>query len=116
MDAARQWLMTFSHSDIPKTMFDVSYSRSSGPGGQKVNKTSSKATVALQPHAWLNPQFCYWIPKPVLDQISNAKLRYQTKEGGILVQSDYSRSREENTAECFKKLLQEIKAFTLRAR
>lgn len=35
---ARQWLKTFNHSAIPQSVGDVSYSRSSGPGGQNVNK------------------------------------------------------------------------------
>jgi protein subunit release factor B len=37
-DSARQWLRNFNESVIPKTVGDVSYSRSSGPGGQNVNK------------------------------------------------------------------------------
>lgn len=36
--SARQWLKTFDKSVIPQTVGDVSYSRSSGPGGQNVNK------------------------------------------------------------------------------
>jgi protein subunit release factor B len=36
--SARQWLKTFDKSVIPETVGDVSYSRSSGPGGQNVNK------------------------------------------------------------------------------
>lgn len=37
-DGARQWLQRFDESVIPRTVGDVSYSRSSGPGGQNVNK------------------------------------------------------------------------------
>lgn len=109
VDSAKSWLETFQHLKIPRDLFSISYSRSSGPGGQKVNKTSSKATVSLEPHQWMNPQFCYWIPKPILDQISLKKLRYETKNGGLLIQSDLSRNRDNNTDECFRKLLQEIK-------
>lgn len=107
--AARLWLDSFPHTSIPRSNFDISYSRSSGPGGQKVNKTSSKATVAAEPHVWLNPHYCSWIPGPIRDQIAQKKLRYETKHGGILIQSDTSRSREVNTDECFRKLLHEIK-------
>lgn len=38
---ARQWYKQFSHDAsqvIPRTLGEVSYSRSSGPGGQNVNK------------------------------------------------------------------------------
>jgi protein subunit release factor B len=38
IDSARRWLKTFDKSAIPQTVGDVSYSRSSGPGGQNVNK------------------------------------------------------------------------------
>lgn len=112
IDAAKAWLEKFSPSQIPANIFSIAYSRSSGAGGQKVNKTSSKATVSLEPHQWMNPQFCYWIPKPILSQIAESKIRYETKTGGILIQSDLTRNRDTNTDECFKKLLNEIKAKT----
>ncbi|KAG7195149.1 uncharacterized protein KQ657_003670 [Scheffersomyces spartinae] len=109
INKAREWLDTFNYEKIPRNYFDISFSRSSGPGGQKVNKTSSKATVALSSDRWLNPQFCYWIPAPVRTQLQHNPVRYQTKVGGLLVQSDSSRNREDNTDECFRKLLREIK-------
>lgn len=109
IEGARKWLLSFDHAKVPRSIFEISFSRSSGPGGQKVNKTSSKATVSLEPHQWLQPQFCYWIPKPILSQIATKKLRYQTKAGGLLIQSDSSRNRETNTDECFRKLVQAIK-------
>ncbi|CAC9889092.1 unnamed protein product [Aureobasidium pullulans] len=34
LDAARRWLATFDAETIPKSICDVSFSRSSGPGGQ----------------------------------------------------------------------------------
>lgn len=105
---ARKWLADFRAEDIPRQEFEVSFSRSSGPGGQKVNKTSSKATVTLEPHKWLNPHYCSWIPHPVLAQLSQTTIRYQTKFGGLTIQSDSTRNRENNTDECFKKLLEEI--------
>lgn len=37
--AARQWLATFSRASIPNSTGEVSYARSSGPGGQNVNKS-----------------------------------------------------------------------------
>lgn len=109
IEAAKKWLENTNLAAIPRHLFTISYSRSSGPGGQKVNKTSSKATISLEPHQWLNPQFCFWMPPPVLYQVKQANLRHQTKSGGILIQSDGSRSRENNTDECFRKLLQDIK-------
>ena len=109
VSAAREWLNTFSSEHVPPYIFDISYSRASGPGGQKVNKTSSKATVSLSAEEWLNPQVCFWIPGPVRAQLQEKGIRYQTKSGGILIQSDSSRSRDTNTRECFSKLAHEIK-------
>jgi len=34
----RQWLATFEQSKVPRDSCEVSFSRASGPGGQKVNK------------------------------------------------------------------------------
>ncbi|PVH17023.1 uncharacterized protein CXQ87_004582 [Candidozyma duobushaemuli] len=106
IEEAKRWL---DNPQINRAVFEITYSRSSGPGGQKVNKTSSKATVALEPWKWLNPQFCFWIPKPILAQIEEKRIRYHTKSGGLLIQSDRSRNREDNTADCFKKLGDEIR-------
>jgi hypothetical protein len=36
--AARQWLAKFNTNSIPRNLCEVSFSRSSGPGGQNVNK------------------------------------------------------------------------------
>lgn len=109
IENARKWVQSSTSASIPRHLFNVSYSRSSGPGGQKVNKTSSKATISLDPGQWLDPTYCFWIPEPVLDQIKTNVIRYQTKNGGLLIQSDGSRSREVNTDECFRKLLDNIK-------
>lgn len=106
---AQEWLDQFHYDKVPRNYFEISFSRSSGPGGQKVNKTSSKATVALSPDRWLNPQFCYWIPSPVRTELQKNPIRYQTKAGGVLIQSDLTRNREDNTDECFRKLLLEIR-------
>lgn len=40
LDAARRWLANFDTETIPRSICDVSFSRSSGPGGQNVNKYS----------------------------------------------------------------------------
>ncbi|BGP40023.1 hypothetical protein JCM10450v2_004003 [Rhodotorula kratochvilovae] len=50
MRQARDWLAAFervSADDWPKHLTEASFSRSSGPGGQHVNRTFSKATVRL---------------------------------------------------------------------
>lgn len=107
---SKEWLQTFNSSQIPRHLFNISYSRSSGPGGQKVNKTSSKATVALKEGQWLQNSTCYWIPTPIRQQLCERPIRYETKSKGLLIQCDTSRSRDQNTEECFARLLEEIKS------
>lgn len=38
LDAARKWFTKFNGSTIPSTISETSFSKSSGPGGQKTNK------------------------------------------------------------------------------
>lgn len=38
LKAARNWLKAYTVETIPKSIGEVSFSRSSGPGGQNVNK------------------------------------------------------------------------------
>lgn len=40
---ARRWLKNFDQLVIPRRHFDISFSRSSGPGGQHVNKYAESA-------------------------------------------------------------------------
>lgn len=109
IEIAQKWLKSFTVSQIPPNVFELSYSRSSGPGGQKVNKTSSKATLSMEAEQWLNPKYCYWIPLAIRHQIGTNKIRYETKNGGVVIQSDANRNRDVNAAECYRKLLTEIR-------
>lgn len=110
--SAKNWVEHYLGSNVPQHHFNISYSRASGPGGQKVNKTSSKASITLNSQQWLDPVTCSWIPEPIRIQLRHNKIRYETKSGGILVQSDSSRNRDINTINCFEKLVKEIKAKT----
>jgi len=38
LDEARKWFANFDQNTIPKSISKTEYARSSGPGGQKVNK------------------------------------------------------------------------------
>ncbi|ODQ80517.1 hypothetical protein BABINDRAFT_160792 [Babjeviella inositovora NRRL Y-12698] len=107
MDKSQKWLDELSGQTIPRSIFKISYSCSSGKGGQKVNKTSSKATVSMAREDW---DSAYWIPKPVMQQLQTKGFRYQTETGNVVIQSDSTRSRYQNTDLCFEKLADEIRA------
>lgn len=44
LSVVRKWLSSFTCESIPKRICEVSFSRSSGPGGQNVNKCAHKNT------------------------------------------------------------------------
>lgn len=43
---ARKWLASFTANTIPRKLGEVSFSRSSGPGGQNVNKYTYHLVIA----------------------------------------------------------------------
>ncbi|CAK4034518.1 related to peptidyl-tRNA hydrolase domain [Lecanosticta acicola] len=96
--AARQWLKRLDPDTIPRDMCEVSFSRSSGPGGQNVNKVSSKATLRISTSALLDR-----IPKLLHEPI--LKSRYcAARSNDIVIQSDDARKQNENVNACFRKL------------
>jgi ribosome-associated protein len=83
---------------IPLREFQFTFSRSSGPGGQNVNKVSSKATLRWSV-----------IHSPSLRDDQRARLlarlgRRLTTEGELLVSSQRFRDAGRNVADCLEKL------------
>lgn len=84
--------------EIPRDKVDVSFSRSGGPGGQNVNKTSTKAEVrfVLATADWLRPEARELLAVKLAGRL--------TKEGELISASEKHRSQKENLEECFAKL------------
>jgi ribosome-associated protein len=83
---------------IPDEEFDWSYARSSGPGGQNVNKVASKALLRWDVSA-----------SPSLPTDVKARLRIQqanriTIEGVLILTSQQHRDQERNRQDCLDKL------------
>ncbi|KAL1303140.1 hypothetical protein AAFC00_006572 [Neodothiora populina] len=98
LDEARKWLSRFDAETIPRSLCDVSFSRSSGPGGQNVNKVNSKATLRI-PLASLLAQL------PSILRPAIMKSRYcATKSDSLVIQADDSRKQTDNVHSCFVKL------------
>ncbi|KAM3591320.1 uncharacterized protein V6R79_000203 [Siganus canaliculatus] len=76
----------------------VSYSRSSGPGGQHVNKVSTKAEVRFHLHT------ADWIPEDVRQKIFEKNKNRINKAGELLVTSELSRSQQRNLSDCIQKI------------
>ena len=82
---------------IPTRELEFQFSRSSGPGGQKVNKTSTKAT--LRWNLELSPSISSMTRNRLLEKLSSRL----TTEGEIVIHSDKYRDRGRNTADCIVK-------------
>ncbi|KAF2263521.1 hypothetical protein CC78DRAFT_581412 [Lojkania enalia] len=100
---ARLWLELGINEDMfPKTIGTVTYSRSSGPGGQNVNKVNSKATLKV-----LVENLVPYLPPPIYSAVQS--LRYITpRSDTIVIQSDESRDRKANANACWAKLRQAV--------
>ncbi len=73
------------------------FARSGGPGGQNVNKRSTKAELRV------NPRILPMHAAAVERLLHNAR-GYLTEEGDILIVSDEHRSQGQNKDECLQRL------------
>lgn len=82
---------------IPEEELQWSFARSSGPGGQNVNKVNSKATLR-----WSPPEGS--MPKPVWNRFRALAKRYLTADGEIVIQSQEHRDQPQNIEACRSRL------------
>jgi ribosome-associated protein len=85
---------------IPLREFRFTYARSSGPGGQNVNKVNTKAVLRWAVAA--SPA----LPEPVRQRLLAQCRRRITAEGDLLIVSQRFRDAGRNTADCLEKLRQ----------
>ena len=91
-------LFVTSFIQIPDAELEFTYVRSSGPGGQAVNKVSSKARLRWNPHA--SSALRWDVRERFLARFGN-KL---TETGDLLLASDRHRDRLQNRDDCLDKL------------
>ncbi|KAM5135368.1 large ribosomal subunit protein mL62 [Mantella aurantiaca] len=84
--------------DIPLDRLTVSYSKSSGPGGQNVNKVNTKAEVRFHLSS------ADWIPQDVRHKISLLNKNRMNRGGDLIVVSEVSRYQMRNLADCLEKI------------
>ncbi|NXO35531.1 ICT1 hydrolase, partial [Locustella ochotensis] len=84
--------------DIPMARLTVSYSRSSGPGGQNVNKVNSKAEVRFHLAS------ADWIPEAVRQKMALMHKNKINRAGELIVTSEESRYQMRNLAICLEKI------------
>ncbi|XP_003786190.1 peptidyl-tRNA hydrolase ICT1, mitochondrial [Otolemur garnettii] len=87
-----------ANSDIPLDRLKISYCRSSGPGGQNVNKVNSKAEVRF------HLATADWIAEPVRQRIAILHKNKINRSGELILTSESSRYQFRNLADCLQKI------------
>ncbi|XP_030152271.1 peptidyl-tRNA hydrolase ICT1, mitochondrial [Lynx canadensis] len=87
-----------ANNDIPLDRLTISYCRSSGPGGQNVNKVNSKAEVRF------HLATAEWIPEPARQKMAITHKNKINKSGELIVTSECSRYQFRNLADCLQKI------------
>ena len=85
---------------IALSELDFSYSRSSGPGGQHVNKSNTRASLCWSLEANKT------IPLEVKDYLAMRLARELNSKGLIQISSDRFRSQDRNKEDCIAKFIQ----------
>ncbi|WWC60712.1 uncharacterized protein I303_103288 [Kwoniella dejecticola CBS 10117] len=101
--SARQWIDDFEVDDIPKDSYEISRSRSSGPGGQHVNKTESKVTLRCD----LSKAKGKWLPPFVFGPLIKSPY-YLPNPPSLLITSQTSRTASQNLTTALGNLHQTI--------
>ncbi|MGA2253657.1 MAG: alternative ribosome rescue aminoacyl-tRNA hydrolase ArfB [Thermoguttaceae bacterium] len=83
---------------IPIAEFDITFARSSGPGGQNVNKVNSKAILRWAVGSSSS------LPEPVRERFLKKYGNRLTTEGELLVTSQRYRDAPRNLQDCLEKL------------
>ncbi|PCH42353.1 hypothetical protein WOLCODRAFT_25323 [Wolfiporia cocos MD-104 SS10] len=93
---AREWIAKFQAQEIPRNAVELAFSRSSGPGGQNVNKVNTKATLRCSLNsAWLPP----WSKEYLIKSTA-----YVASTHTVQITSTVYRSQAQNIQECLSKL------------
>jgi ribosome-associated protein len=83
---------------IPAAALDWQFVRSSGPGGQHVNRTSSKAVLRFD--ARHSPH----LPEDVRSRLLEREQAQLTRDGALVITSQRHRDQPRNIADCLAKL------------
>jgi len=83
---------------VPMDKLHITYSRSSGPGGQNVNKVNTK--VDLRFHV----ASAEWLSQDIRDRILEQHKTKITKEGFLVIRSDKTRFQQLNLADALEHL------------
>jgi peptidyl-tRNA hydrolase ICT1 len=97
-EPAQQPPVDLSSRPVTKDDVEVQFVRSSGPGGQNVNKLSTKVSLR-----W-NVQGADWLPEPVRAEILRAVPNRINSAGELVCSSDKTRTQRGNLDDALRKL------------
>ena len=83
---------------IPPEAMEWQFARSAGPGGQHVNRTSSKAVLRFDAVG------CPTLPADVRQRLLTREASRLTAEGSLVISSQRHREQPRNVADCIEKL------------
>ncbi|KAI9029359.1 hypothetical protein DFJ74DRAFT_482550 [Hyaloraphidium curvatum] len=92
------WAVAFTEGDIPRDQLSIKFMRSSGPGGQNVNKVSTKVELRFEVDSAL------WIPDFARAKLKDQEANRINKAGEFVLTSDKYRTQAENIEDAFGKL------------
>jgi ribosome-associated protein len=95
---------------IPFSEIEFTASRSSGPGGQNVNKVNSRIQLRWNPTA--SPS----IPPDVAERFVKLAGKRMTKDGEILITGQEHRDAPKNKADCLERLADLLRAALVKPR
>lgn len=98
MSTSTEQLEISSRFRIPLSEFEFAFVRSSGPGGQNVNKVSSKAQLRWRPLDSAS------IPEELRFRVLSRLEPQLTVDGDLLVVSQLYRDQPRNREDCLEKL------------
>lgn len=84
--------------DLPLDKIEFSYARSSGPGGQNVNKVNTKAEMRF------HVMDADWLPIEVRKRLADYQVNKINNKGELVVTSQESRTQSQNREDCILKL------------
>ena len=92
--------ITIKLSDIkiPREKVETNFSRSSGPGGQNVNKLNTKAEIRFHVGS------CDWLEDDVKERLKSKFFNHINNDGELIITCQTSRTQSRNLEEAFDKL------------